>query len=91
VVVIPFKDEADAVRIANDSDFGLSAGIWSRDIGRIHRVAARLDAGSIVVNEYGGGFVQTPRGGFKQSGYGREQGIDALGHYTQVKSVIIKL
>jgi aldehyde dehydrogenase (NAD+) len=91
VVVIPFKDEKDAIRIANDSDFGLSAGIWSRDIGRVHRVAARLDAGRIVVNEYGGGFVQTPCGGFKQSGYGREQGVDALAHYTQLKSVIIRL
>jgi aldehyde dehydrogenase (NAD+) len=90
-VVIPFTDEADAIRIANDSEFGLSAGIWSRDIGRIHRVASRLDAGRIVVNEYGGGFVQTPCGGFKSSGYGREQGIDALVHYTQLKSVIIRL
>jgi aldehyde dehydrogenase (NAD+) len=90
-VVIPFTDEADAIRIANDSEFGLSAGIWSRDTGRIHRVASRLDAGRIVVNEYGGGFVQTPCGGFKGSGYGREQGIDALAHYTQLKSVIIRL
>lgn len=91
VVIIPFRDEADAIRLANDSDFGLGAGIWSRDIGRVHRVAARLDAGRIVVNEYSGGFVQTPCGGFKYSGYGREQGIDALSHYTQTKSVIIKL
>ncbi|WP_172153253.1 aldehyde dehydrogenase family protein [Pseudomonas tumuqii] len=91
VCVIPFKDEADALRIANDSEFGLGAGIWSRDIGRVHRVAASLDAGRIVVNEYSGGFVQTPCGGFKQSGYGREQGIDALSHYTQLKSVIIRL
>ena len=89
--VIPFKDEADALRIANDSEFGLGAGIWSRDIGRVHRVAAALEAGRIVVNEYSGGFVQTPCGGFKQSGYGREQGIDALSHYTQLKSVIIRL
>ncbi len=91
VVVIPFDGEAEAIEIANDSDFGLGAGIWSRDIGRVHRVAARLDAGRIVVNEYNGGFVQTPCGGFKYSGYGREQGMDALSHYTQTKSVIIKL
>ncbi|MCY1404656.1 Betaine aldehyde dehydrogenase [compost metagenome] len=91
VCVIPFKDEADALRIANDSEFGLGAGIWSRDIGRVHRVAAQLEAGRIVVNEYSGGFVQTPCGGFKQSGYGREQGVDALSHYTQLKAVIIRL
>jgi aldehyde dehydrogenase (NAD+) len=89
--VIPFKDEADAIRIANASDFGLGAGIWSRDIGRVHRVAGQLEAGRIVVNEYSGGFVQTPCGGYKHSGYGREQGIDALSHYTQLKSVIIRL
>jgi aldehyde dehydrogenase (NAD+) len=89
--VIPFKDEADAIRLANTSAFGLAAGIWSRDIGRVHRVAARLEAGRIVVNEYGGGFVQTPCGGFKHSGYGREQGIEALSHYTQLKSVIVRL
>jgi aldehyde dehydrogenase (NAD+) len=89
--VIKFKDEADAVRIANDSELGLAAGIWTRDIGRVHRVAGRLEAGRIVVNEYNGGFVQTPCGGFKLSGYGREQGLDALAHYTQLKSVIIRL
>jgi aldehyde dehydrogenase (NAD+) len=91
VCVIPFRNEAQAVRIANDSEFGLAAGIWSRDIGRVHRVAARLEAGRIVVNEYSGGFVQTPVGGYRNSGYGREQGVEALAHYSQLKSVIIRL
>jgi len=89
--VIPFDDETDAVALANDSDYGLSAGIWSRNAGRIHRVARRLEAGRIVVNEYSGGFVQTPCGGFKMSGYGREHGLEALAHYSQTKSVIIRL
>jgi aldehyde dehydrogenase (NAD+) len=91
VVVIPFEDEADAIRIANDCEYGLAAGLWSRDISRVHRVAARLEAGRVVVNEYGGGFPQTPSGGYKKSGYGREQGLDALSHYTQLKSVVIRL
>lgn len=91
VCVIPFKDEYDAIRIANSLDFGLAAGLWSRDIGRVHRVAGRLEAGRVVVNEYGGGFVQTPTGGFKTSGYGREQGVEALAEYSQLKSVIIRL
>jgi aldehyde dehydrogenase (NAD+) len=91
VCVLPFKDEDDAIRIANGLEFGLAAGVWSRDIGRVHRVARKLDAGRIVVNEYGGGFVQTPTGGFKESGYGREQGIEALAEYSQLKSVIIRL
>jgi aldehyde dehydrogenase (NAD+) len=89
VVVIPFTDEADAIRIASDSDFGLRGDLEPRHRPRTSRL--RLDAGRIVVNEYSGGFVQSPCGGFKQNGYGREQGIDALGHYTQLKSVIIKI
>lgn len=91
VCVIPFEDDDDAVRLANDSDFGLSAGIWSLSSSRVHRIARRLEAGRIVVNEYSGGFVQTPCGGFKRSGYGREHGLEALAHYSQIKSIIVRL
>ena len=91
VVVIPFEDEADAIRIANDTDYGLAAGIWTENISRAHRVAAAIEAGQIYVNEYMAGGVETPLGGYKNSGHGREKGIEALHHYTQLKSVTIKL
>jgi aldehyde dehydrogenase (NAD+) len=89
--VIPFADEEEAVRMANDTDYGLVAGIWTRDLSRAHRVASRLEAGQIFVNEYFAGVVETPFGGFKQSGIGREKGIEALHHYTQLKCVTVAL
>jgi len=91
VVVMPFETEAEAVAMANDSEYGLAAGLWTRDLARAHRVAAQLEAGQVYVNEWVTGTIETPFGGYKQSGYGREKGIEALHHYTQVKCVTMRL
>jgi aldehyde dehydrogenase (NAD+) len=81
----------EAIEIANGTAFGLAAGIWTRDISSAHRIAARLEAGQVFVNEWFAGGVETPFGGYKASGFGREKGLEALQHYTQVKSVNIRL
>jgi betaine-aldehyde dehydrogenase len=86
-VVIPFGDEEEAVRLANDTIYGLSGSIWSGDGGRALRVARALDAGVLSINSNTSVRVATPFGGFKQSGYGRELGPHALDAYTEVKSI----
>jgi betaine-aldehyde dehydrogenase len=87
--VIPFEDEADALRLANDTPFGLSGSIWTRDGARALRMARGIDAGVLSVNSNSSVRVSTPFGGFKQSGFGRELGMHGLEGYSEVKNVYI--
>ena len=88
---IRFSDEADAIRIANGTDYGLTAGLWTENGGRQLRVAKALRCGQVFVNAYGaGGGVELPFGGMKRSGYGREKGIEALHDLTTVKTIILR-
>jgi len=89
--VIPFKDEEDLIRQANDTIYGLSAGLWTRDLGRAHRFAKAVHAGTVWINTFNMIHPASPFGGYKQSGYGRELGKHALELYTQVKSVWVDL
>ncbi|MBI5651680.1 MAG: aldehyde dehydrogenase [Chloroflexi bacterium] len=89
VALMPFDDEADAIRIANDSNFGLSGSLWTRDIGRALRVARAFETGLISINSSSSVHIEAPFGGVKQSGIGREQGMVALEHYSEYKSVFI--
>jgi aldehyde dehydrogenase (NAD+) len=92
LAVTPVRDEAHALQLANDGEFGLVAGIWTSDVGRAHRLGSRIRAGQVYVNCYGvGGGVELPFGGYGKSGYGREKGVAGLLEYTQLKNVCVKI
>jgi len=91
VAVLPFEDEADAIALANDSDYGLSGSIWTRDVSRAVRVSRAVEAGNLSVNSHSSVRFTTPFGGFKQSGVGRELGPDAPLSFTETKNVFIAI
>src|SRR5262249_5055779 len=89
VTVIPFEDEKDAARIANDIKYGLMATVWTGDPARGHRIARRIKAGTVGINTPYTAFPGIPFGGYKQSGFGRELGLEALDLYLETKSVLV--
>jgi aldehyde dehydrogenase (NAD+) len=89
--VIPFDDEEDAIRIANGTAYSLAAGVWSADIGRVHRMAAGMKAGTVWINTYGYTDVRLPWGGSGESGLGREHGDAALENFTEPKAIWLAL
>ena len=91
VVAEPFKDIDEVVPVANNSDFGLAAGVWTNDLSKAHQTARRLRAGTVWVNCYNVFDAALPFGGYKQSGWGREMGHQVLENYTETKAVVIGL
>lgn len=91
LTVLPFSDREEAIAIANDVEYGLTGGVFSRDIKQALNVAQEIEAGSVYVNEWFGGSVETPFGGMKKSGIGREKGLEALDSYLQTKNISINL
>jgi acyl-CoA reductase-like NAD-dependent aldehyde dehydrogenase len=91
LAVFPFSSEDEVVEAANNTRFGLAAGLWTRDVSRAHRVARQLEAGTVWVNMYRAMAPQSPFGGYKESGIGRQNGIDAIREYVQTKSVWVEL
>lgn len=92
VAVTTFRDEQEAIALANSTAYGLVAAVWTRDVAQAHRLGRRIQAGQVYVNSYGaGGGVEMPFGGYGKSGFGREKGLDALQHYTQIKNICVYL
>lgn len=91
LVIMPFDDADDVVNLANDSEYGLTAGVFTKDVQRAHTLARDLEAGNVYVNKWFGDTNQTPFGGYKKSGIGREKGLEALDSYLQTKNIAISL
>jgi aldehyde dehydrogenase (NAD+) len=89
--VLRFREDAEAIEIANGTDYGLVGGVFTRDLDRATQVARKIRAGQVFVNEWFAGGVETPFGGYGKSGYGREKGREALWNYVQTKNIAIKL
>ena len=89
--VLTFTDEAEVVRRANDTPYGLAAGVFTSDLSRAHRMAAALQAGIVWINNYNLTPIEVPFGGVKQSGIGRENSLTTINHYTQLKTVYVEM
>jgi phenylacetaldehyde dehydrogenase len=91
VTAIPFDDPEEVAKFANQTPYGLAAGVWTRDISKAHKIAAKLRAGTVWINCYNVFDPALPFGGYKQSGWGREMGLEAVELYTELKSVCAQL